>query len=144
MNASAHRYPLNSSSSADQAVVATVVLTRILTKAVARAADRLAVTRSQLSLVLGLSQSTISRVYKGEYLLDDRRKEWELALLFVRVFRSLDVIVGQELIAQQWLKSHNLALNARPIELICTAEGLVRVAQYLEANSHQHRHQHSH
>ena len=144
MNASAHRHPLNSSSSANQVGVATVVLTPVLTKAVTRAADRLGVTRHQLSSVLGLSQSTISRVYKGEYLLDDRRKEWELALLFVRVFRSLDVIVGQELIAQQWLKSHNHALNVRPIELICTAEGLVRVAQYLEANSHQHRHQHSH
>jgi DNA-binding XRE family transcriptional regulator len=91
MNASAHRHPLNSSSSANQAVVATVVLTEVLTgaltKAVTRAADRLGVTRHQLSSVLGLSQSTISRVYKGEYLLDDRRKEWELALLFVRVFR---------------------------------------------------------
>jgi uncharacterized protein (DUF2384 family) len=132
MNASAQQYPPKQSISANRAMV--------LTKAVARAADRLGVTRSQLSLVLGLSQSTISRVYKGEYLLDDRRKEWERALSFVRVFRSLDAIVGQELIAQQWLQSHNHAFNARPIELIGTAEGLVRVAQYLDANSHQHSH----
>ena len=44
----------------------------VLTKAVATAADRLAVTRSQLSSVLGLKQSAISRIHRGEYLLDDR------------------------------------------------------------------------
>jgi|GEM_PF-898797 len=140
MNASAHRYPLNSSSSADQAGVVTEILTEVLTKAVVRAADRLGVTRHQLSSVLGLSQSAISRIYRGEYLLDDRRKEWGRALSFVRVFRSLDAIIGQELIARQWLTSHNHAFNTRPIELICTSDGLVRVAQHLVANSHQHSH----
>ena len=106
----------------------------VLTKAVARAADRLDITRGQLASILGLSQPTISRLYKGEYLLDERRKEWELALLLVRVFRSLDAIVGHEQIARQWLQSPNRALNARPIELIVKAEGLVSVAQYLDAN----------
>lgn len=106
----------------------------VLTKAVVRAADRLEVQRSQLACILGLSQPTISRLYNGEYLLDERRKEWELALLFIRVFRSLDAIVGQEQIARQWLRSTNQALNGRPIDLIVTTEGLVSVAQYLDTN----------
>ncbi|UOD51407.1 antitoxin Xre/MbcA/ParS toxin-binding domain-containing protein [Orrella daihaiensis] len=106
----------------------------VLTKAVVRAADRLDVTRRQLACLLGLSQPTISRLYKGEYLLDQRRKEWELALLFIRVFRSLDAIVGQEQTARQWLQSPNAAFNSRPIDLIVTAEGLVNVAHYLDAN----------
>lgn len=106
----------------------------MLSKAVVRAADRLDVTRAQLAAILGLSQPTISRLFKGEYLIDERRKEWELALLFVRVFRSLDAIVGQEQVARQWLQSENRALNGRPVELICTTEGLVSVAQYLDAN----------
>ena len=106
----------------------------VLSKAVIRAADRLDVSRAQLAAILGLSQPTISRLFKGEYLIDERRKEWELALLFVRVFRFLDAIVGQEQVARQWLQSENRALNGRPIELICTTEGLVSVAQHLDVN----------
>jgi hypothetical protein len=45
----------------------------------------------------------------------------------VRVFRSLDSIVGNEQDARQWLNSQNNGLNERPIHLICQTEGLVRV-----------------
>ncbi|MFA7241784.1 MAG: antitoxin Xre/MbcA/ParS toxin-binding domain-containing protein [Sulfuricellaceae bacterium] len=106
----------------------------VLTKAVARAAERLDVSRSLLAKVLGVSSATISRLYGGEYQLDQRRKEWEFALLFVRAFRSLDSIVGDEASARKWLNSENLGLNGRPIELIRNTEGLVRVVQYLDAS----------
>lgn len=103
-------------------------------KAVARVAERLDISRTLLAKVLGLSPATISRLYSGGYRLDQNRKEWELALLFIRVFRSLDSIVGEDSTARQWLKSENLALNGRPIELILSTEGLVRVVQYLDAS----------
>lgn len=106
----------------------------VLTKAVARAAERLHISRTLLAKVLGLSPATITRLYSGGYRLDQRRKEWEFALLFVRIFRSLDSIVGNEATAQQWLNSENRALNGRPIELIGQTEGLVRVVQYLDAS----------
>jgi uncharacterized protein (DUF2384 family) len=106
----------------------------VLTKAVARAAERLDVSKSMLAKVLGVSPPTISRLYSGNYLLDQNRKEWDFALLFVRVFRSLDSIVGDESTARKWLQSENLGLNARPIELIRHTEGLVRVVQYLDAS----------
>ena len=106
----------------------------VLSKAVARAAERLDVSKSLLAKILGVSPPTISRLYSGSYLLVQGRKEWDFALLFVRVFRSLDSIVGDEATARQWLASDNRGLNAKPIELIRDTEGLVRVVQYLDAS----------
>ena len=106
----------------------------VLSKAVARAAERLDVSKSLLAKVLGVSPPTITRLYSGNYLLDQNRKEWDFALLFVRVFRSLDSIVGDESTARKWLNSENRGLNGRPIELIRNTEGLVRVVQYLDAS----------
>lgn len=106
----------------------------VLSKAVARAAERLDVSRGLLARVLGVSPATVTRLYKGSYLLERERKEWEFALLFVRVFRSLDSILGDESTARRWLNSENRGLNGRPIELIRSTEGLVRVVQYLDAS----------
>lgn len=106
----------------------------VLSKAVARAADRLDISRSLLAKVLGVSPSTVTRLYSGEYQLDQKRKEWEFALLFVRAFRSLDSIVGEDGTARKWLSSRNRGLNGRPVELIGNTEGLVRVVQYLDAS----------
>ena len=105
----------------------------VLSKAVARAAERLGVSRAQLSRTLGVSASSVTRLYQGSYRLDPERKEWELALLFVRAFRSLDSLVGDEATARQWMRSDNVALAGSPIDLIAHAEGLVRVVQYLDA-----------
>lgn len=105
----------------------------VLSKAVARAAERLEVSRALLARVLGLSPATVTRLYAGAYRLEQSRKEWEFALLFVRLFRSLDSIVGDERTARQWLNSDNRALSGRPVELIRSTEGLVRVVQYLDA-----------
>lgn len=106
----------------------------VLGKAVTRAAERLALSRALLAQVLGLSPASISRLYAGTYQLDPKRKEWDFALLLVRLFRSLDSIVGTEGAARQWLASDNLALNGRPVELIRQTEGLVRVVHYLDAS----------
>jgi uncharacterized protein (DUF2384 family) len=106
----------------------------VLSKAVVRAAERLEMSRALLARVLGVSPPTITRLYSGEYLLDERRKEWEFALLFIRAFRSLDSIVGDEATARTWLRGENRGLNGRPIELMQSTEGLVRVVQYLDAS----------
>ena len=106
----------------------------VLSKAVTRAAERLEISRTLLAKVLGVSPATITRLFSGEYQLDQNRKEWEFALLFVRAFRSLDSIVGDETTARKWLNSENRGLNGRPIELIRNTEGLVRVVQYLDAS----------
>lgn len=105
-----------------------------LSKAVTRAAEHLGITRALLARIIGVSAPTVTRLCSGSYRLDERRKEWEFALLFVRAFRSLDSIVGDEQAARAWLSSENRALNARPIDLMRQTEGLVRVVQYLDAS----------
>lgn len=105
----------------------------VLTKAVTRAAERLGITRKHLAKILGVSPATVTRLYRGAYTLDQSRKEWELGLLFVRAFRSLDSVAGGETTARRWLRSENRGLNGRPIDLISETEGLVRVVQYLDA-----------
>jgi uncharacterized protein (DUF2384 family) len=101
---------------------------------VLRASALLAITQSSLAQILGLSASTVSRMANGAYTLDDQKKEWELGALFVRLFRSLDAVIGSnDSAARDWLQSPNHALLGRPIELIRSTEGLVRVVQYLDA-----------
>jgi hypothetical protein len=106
-----------------------------LSKAVVRAADILGLSQAALSEVLGVSGATVSRLAGGSYLLQPARKrEWEFALLFVRLYRSLGALVGNDADARVWLRNENLALAARPLDLIRSAEGLVRVLQYLDAS----------
>jgi uncharacterized protein (DUF2384 family) len=107
---------------------------RVLTGAVMRACALLDITQSALAQILGLSPSTVSRMASGSYALDAQKKEWELGALFVRLFRSLDALIGSnDAAARSWLKSPNQGLAGRPIELIRTTEGLVRVVQYLDS-----------
>lgn len=106
----------------------------VLSKAVVRAARRLDFTQRDLAVTLGMSAATASRFFAGKYLLDPARaKEWELALLFVRLYRSLDALWGHEETARRWLASDNVALGAAPRELVRGVEGLVRVVAYLDA-----------
>lgn len=106
----------------------------VLTKAVARAATLLGLSQRELSGILGVSESTVSRLCAEKYRLSPQRpKEWELARLFVRLFRSLDALWGHDQVARTWLTSHNLGLAARPRDLLASVEGLVRVVGYLDA-----------
>jgi Protein of unknown function (DUF2384) len=106
----------------------------VLTKAVLRAAELLNVSNGALARILGVSEASISRLTSGARQVDPQSKEGELALLLVRVYRSLDALVGTDAAQRKrWMESENRALNARPIELIQGAEGLVSVVAYLDA-----------
>jgi len=106
----------------------------VLCKAVKNAAERLNVSQAALGKIIGLSPATISRMYGGQFQLEEHSKQWDLALLFVRVFRSLDSIVGDEESARKWINGENLGLNGKPVDLIQQTEGLVRVVHYLDAS----------
>ena len=104
----------------------------VLTKAVLRAADKLGVNQATLASILGVSEPTVSRMKKGDYVL--QAKAFELGVLFVRLFRALDAIVGgDEAVARVWLANQNLALDAKPAEKIRTVPGLMDVIAYLDA-----------
>jgi Protein of unknown function (DUF2384) len=105
----------------------------VLSSAVMRAASLLQITQSHLSQILGLSPATVSRMANGSYTLDETKKEWELGALFVRMFRSLDALVGSnDASARVWLNGQNHGLSGKPMDLIRGTEGLVRVVQYLD------------
>jgi hypothetical protein len=105
-----------------------------LTKGVLRAADKLEVKQAALAAILGTSEATVSRMKKGDYVLRADTKPFELGVLFVRLFRSLDAIVGgDEAVARAWLTNRNLALDAKPAEKIRTIPGLMDVIAYLDA-----------
>lgn len=105
----------------------------VLTKATIRAADRLGLSQKTLANVIGLSESVVSRMRSGDYVLE-RGKAFELAALFVRLYRSLDAIVsGDEQTAREWIKHQNLALKDSPVNLIQKVQGLVDVIQYLDS-----------
>jgi uncharacterized protein (DUF2384 family) len=107
----------------------------VLTKAVVRAAALLGLPQQALAQVLGVSRPTVTRMGLGSYRLSPAQpKSWELGTLFVRMFRSLDALVGHEEAARAWLQGPNTDLGARPAELILSAEGLVRVVHYLDAH----------
>ncbi len=106
----------------------------VVTKAVTRAADRLELSNRVLAAMLGLSEATVSRMGAGAYQLDAGSKPFELAVLFLRLFRSLDGIAGGDTaVARAWLRNDNSALGAKPITLIETVAGLVNVVGYLDA-----------
>ena len=108
---------------------------QVLSKAVVNAAAYLAIPKSKLAHILGVSGATVTRLYADAYSLSPDRKEWDFAVLLVRLFRSLDSIVGGSADdARQWLLSENKALaGKKPAELIESTEGLVRVVTYLDA-----------
>lgn len=106
----------------------------VLSKALLRAADHLGLTAKTLGTIVGLSEPTVSRLKRGEFALEQGTKPFELAVLFVQLYRSLDAIVGgDETVAKAWLRNDNTALDGKPIEKIQTVPGLVDAIAYLDA-----------
>lgn len=106
----------------------------LVTKAVLRAAGRLGLSNRVLSRVLGVSEATVSRMGSGAYILAPRDKSYEIALLFIRLFRSLDAIVGgDDASARSWIMSENTALGGVPLEQVQTLPGLINTLGYLDA-----------
>ena len=105
----------------------------VLSKAAVRAAGLLRIRQSELAAIIGVSAAVVSRVAAGGQL-PSTGKTLELATLFVRVFRSLDAIVGgEEAVAATWLRQVNTALGGKPIDTLKTITGLTSTLAYLDA-----------
>jgi len=106
---------------------------QVVAKAVVSAAGRLGLRHRHLAAVIGSSEASVSRLQHGRGL-DPETKEGELALLFLRLFRSLDALVGgDDDKAKLWLFTENEHVTGVPAERIKNVEGLVDVVQYLDA-----------
>jgi hypothetical protein len=113
---------------------AAVTQNAVVTRAALRAAARLGLSNKVLGRIIGLSEATISRMGSGSYTLSSGDKAFDLAVLFIRLFRALDAIAGgDEAVANAWLKNENLALDGTPLVLIQSIPGLVHVLAYLDA-----------
>jgi hypothetical protein len=106
----------------------------LVTKAVLRAAGRLGVSNRALSRILGVSEASVSRMGSCAFVLAPRDKSYELGLLFLRLFRSLDAIVGgDDAAARGWIESENAVLGGIPAGQIESLAGLINVVGYLDA-----------
>lgn len=106
----------------------------VLRKALLRMAEHLAISRRELSLILGISEASLSRLYDGKRYIDPKSKEGELAAMLLRLFRSLDALFGgNQTQCQRWLRSENQHLAGTPIDLIQSIQGLMTTTSYLDA-----------
>ena len=106
-----------------------------LTKAVVRAAKFLELSQQEFSTITKMSLPQTSRLWNGGYELNpSKAHEWELAILFFRIYRSLHTITGNNSDCVKWLRGYNHAFSMSPIERMQSLEGLVRVVGYLDAH----------
>lgn len=106
----------------------------VLTKATLRAAQALGLSGAETAVVLGVSEATMSRLRQGSTKLESGSKPFELAVLLVRLFRSLDAITGgDDGVRRAWMSAPNLALGRAPREAVRSITGLIDVLAYLDA-----------
>ncbi len=107
---------------------------KVLTRAVLRAGELLGLSRQELADSIGLSPSSISRMYSEGYFLEEGSKNWELAALLVRLYRGLDAVAaGDEQTLQAWMRNQNTDLHAVPASLVTHVAGLANVVSYVDA-----------
>ncbi len=105
----------------------------VLTKAAIRAAEMLGLKSNDLARIIGVSNATVSRYKSGSAGIAPASKTGELALLLIRVFRSLDALVGSDDDKRMaWMHSSNTVLNCVPAKLLRRPDGLVRTLDYLD------------
>jgi len=106
----------------------------VLSRALLRASAALGLNGQTMARVVGVSSASWSRLASGQRLVGPGTKEGELGLLFLRLYRSLDALVGGDSEkARAWLRARNAHLSAVPLECIQSVAGLVRVDEYLDA-----------
>lgn len=109
--------------------------TRLVTRAVVNAADNLGLTSVQLARVIGASEATVSRMRHGRAALSPAHKHWELALLLIRLYRSLDAIcAGDSAVVRAWMRGYNRDLGGVPAEQINRVQGLTATLAYVDSS----------
>ena len=121
----------NSSNLARHAVAdgASLSAAGVLASALVKAGKELGLTQAEVGSIVGRDRTALSRG-----ALEPGSKSGELALLVIRAYRALFVLVGGEpRQMKHWIHTHNLHVGGVPAELIRSVPGLVRVVEYLDA-----------
>ena len=106
----------------------------VLTKAILNLATFYDLTGKDLCHIIGISESTVTRLNQGKAFLSPSTKEGEIALLLLRVYRGLNSLIGNNHDkAKLWLNSDNKYFKRKPIEQLKSIAGLVEVVNYIDA-----------
>jgi Protein of unknown function (DUF2384) len=101
----------------------------VLTRALVQAGKELGLTQAELGSIVGRDRTALSRG-----AIEPNTKSGELALLVVRAYRALYVLVGGESRQMKhWMHTHNHHVDGVPADLMRTVPGLMRVVEYLDA-----------
>ena len=112
---------------------ATADRSEVLTLAVTRIAELWNLSNGKLAAILGLSPATVSRLRHGQARLDPASKSFEAGQFLLRLFRSLDALLGSDdQAARRWLEADNLDLGGKPIALVDTMRGLIELCDYVD------------
>lgn len=102
---------------------------QVLATALVNAGKQLDFTQADLGEIIGKDRSAISRGY-----LDPESKSGELALLFIRAYRALNVLMGGNTTQMKhWMHTLNHHTLGIPKKQIKSIQGLVAVVEYLDA-----------
>tara|TARA_R110002111_G_scaffold120260_2_gene183326 strand:+ start:1417 stop:1788 length:372 start_codon:yes stop_codon:yes gene_type:complete len=105
----------------------------VLAKALLSASDQLGLKQAELASVLGVHRTAISRL-KQKQSLDPSSKQGEIALFVIRIARALFALTGGD---AEWIKhfmrTHNTVTGAVPAKQITSIQGLMTVAQFVDA-----------
>ena len=105
----------------------------VLTSAITRIAELWNLSNGKLAAILGLSPATVSRLRHGQARLDPATKSFEAGQFLLRLFRSLDALLGSDDdAARRWLEADNLDLGGKPIALVDTMRGLIELCDYVD------------
>lgn len=109
--------------------------TKVLNQAILKVAIYVSLSQKELSQIVGCSHSQINRLFTQDInCIHQNTKEWECALLLLRIIRSLEAILGEDpKQLREWLYSYNHHLSGIPIEMIKSLSQLNEVVNYLDA-----------
>jgi len=113
----------------------------IVSSSLLEACRFLGITQDQLANIIGVSRATIVRIKKRtsdnleDTSISQNSKAFELALLLIRIYRSLySILGGNQKAMKHWMNTPNRHLdNKIPAELVQSALGLTQVLWYLDA-----------
>lgn len=100
----------------------------VLSKALLNAGKALGMSQTQIGQAIGKDRTSLGRG------LDPGSKSGELALLLIRCYRSLYVLVGGRAEdMRHWMHTENHHTGGVPVEQVQTVPGLNHVLEYLDA-----------
>jgi len=109
----------------------------IVAKSLCNAANLMSIKKKELADILKIDQSTLSRSLKSG--IKPKSLKGEVSLMIIRVYRSLAVLSGNNMeFINHFLRTPNKYFKAKPIDLMRSIEGIVKLNAYLDLMKGKH------